>query len=38
MLMFIFIRIMPMISMFEIKELLPWSPRARVVRTQRKAR
>jgi Ni/Fe-hydrogenase subunit HybB-like protein len=34
MLMFIFIRVMPMISMFELKELLPWSPRPQPAKAQ----
>ena len=38
MLMFIFIRVMPMISMFELKELLPWSRHPQTAGADRKVR
>jgi len=36
MLMFIFIRLMPMISMFELRELLPWNSKPHLARVVRK--
>ena len=38
MLMFVFIRILPMISMFELKELLPWSRQPQPAVAERKVR